>query len=57
MTIAASELSQKHCKPCEGGVPALSAEQVQRPSAGRAGVAADAPTASASAASGASRIS
>ncbi len=29
MTIAASDLSQKHCQPCEGGVPALSAKEVQ----------------------------
>lgn len=30
MTPSASELNQKHCRPCEGGVPALSAEDVQR---------------------------
>ncbi len=29
MTSAASDLSQKHCKPCEGGVPALSADEVK----------------------------
>ncbi len=28
MSIA-TELSQKHCKPCEGGVPPLAAEQVR----------------------------
>jgi 4a-hydroxytetrahydrobiopterin dehydratase len=26
----ASELTQKHCAPCEGGVPPLSAEQVRQ---------------------------
>ena len=56
MTVAASELSQKHCQPCEGGVPALSAEEVREhlravPHGGSA------TTANASAASGASRIS
>ena len=25
MTATASDLSRKHCQPCEGGVPALSA--------------------------------
>ena len=25
----ATELTQKHCKPCEGGVPPLAAEQVR----------------------------
>ena len=29
MTSTASDLSQKHCKPCEGGVPALSADEVR----------------------------
>jgi 4a-hydroxytetrahydrobiopterin dehydratase len=29
MTSVASDLSQKHCKPCEGGVPALSADEVR----------------------------
>jgi len=29
MTITASQLQAKKCKPCEGGVPALSAEQVR----------------------------
>jgi 4a-hydroxytetrahydrobiopterin dehydratase len=29
-TVAPTELSQKHCVPCEGGVPVLSDEQVQR---------------------------
>jgi len=29
MSTATPELSHKHCTPCEGGVPALSAEQVR----------------------------
>lgn len=29
MSVSAVELTRKHCKPCEGGVPALSAEQVR----------------------------
>ncbi len=29
MTIATTELTRKHCQPCEGGVPALTAEQVK----------------------------
>ena len=29
MTIATTELTRKHCQPCEGGVPALTAEQVR----------------------------
>jgi len=29
MSETASELTRKHCKPCEGGVPALSPEQVK----------------------------
>jgi 4a-hydroxytetrahydrobiopterin dehydratase len=29
MTVSAAELAGKHCKPCEGGVPALTTEQVQ----------------------------
>jgi 4a-hydroxytetrahydrobiopterin dehydratase len=28
MSVSASELRQRHCQACEGGVPALSAEQV-----------------------------
>ena len=28
-TATADNLSQKHCKPCEGGVPALTLEQVK----------------------------
>lgn len=29
MTITATELTQRHCRACEGGVPALSAEEVR----------------------------
>src|SRR5689334_17716509 len=29
MTTTATELTQKHCKACEGGLPPLSAEQVR----------------------------
>ncbi|HEY7154647.1 MAG TPA: 4a-hydroxytetrahydrobiopterin dehydratase [Gemmataceae bacterium] len=29
MTITATELTRKHCQACEGGVPALNAEQVR----------------------------
>src|SRR4051812_33942354 len=29
MTLTATELSAKHCKPCEGGVPALSPDEVR----------------------------
>ena len=29
MTATATELKQKHCAPCEGGVPALSAKVVK----------------------------
>jgi 4a-hydroxytetrahydrobiopterin dehydratase len=29
MTTAASELTRKHCAPCEGGIPPLSVEQVR----------------------------
>src|SRR5579875_2047914 len=29
MTITATELTQRHCRPCEGGVPALSAAEVR----------------------------
>jgi 4a-hydroxytetrahydrobiopterin dehydratase len=29
MNATATELTQKHCAPCEGGVPALSAEAVR----------------------------
>lgn len=28
MSVTATELIAKHCKPCEGGVPAMSAEEV-----------------------------
>ncbi len=28
-TATASELTHKHCKPCEGGVPPLSSDQVR----------------------------
>jgi 4a-hydroxytetrahydrobiopterin dehydratase len=30
MTSQTAELSQRHCKPCEGGVPRLSAEEVEK---------------------------
>jgi 4a-hydroxytetrahydrobiopterin dehydratase len=30
MNTTADDLSQKHCQSCEGGVPALSAEEVRR---------------------------
>lgn len=30
MTIAAEELTQKHCVPCEGGIPPLSGEEVRQ---------------------------
>jgi 4a-hydroxytetrahydrobiopterin dehydratase len=30
MTADAAELRQKHCAPCEGGVPALSEEQIRQ---------------------------
>jgi 4a-hydroxytetrahydrobiopterin dehydratase len=30
MTVTATELTHKHCRPCEGGVPMLSAEEIQR---------------------------
>lgn len=29
MTVSATGLADKHCQPCEGGVPPLSAEQVR----------------------------
>jgi 4a-hydroxytetrahydrobiopterin dehydratase len=29
MTVAEKDLTRKHCQPCEGGVPPLSAEQVR----------------------------
>jgi 4a-hydroxytetrahydrobiopterin dehydratase len=29
MTTSATELTRKHCRPCEGGIPALSAEEVR----------------------------
>ena len=29
MTITATELTRKHCQACEGGVPAMSAEEVR----------------------------
>jgi 4a-hydroxytetrahydrobiopterin dehydratase len=29
MSVAEKDLTRKHCQPCEGGVPALSAEQVR----------------------------
>jgi 4a-hydroxytetrahydrobiopterin dehydratase len=29
MTITATELTHKHCQACEGGIPALNAEQVR----------------------------
>ena len=29
MTVTATELTGKHCRPCEGGVPALGAEDVR----------------------------
>lgn len=29
MTITATDLTQRHCRACEGGVPALSTEQVR----------------------------
>ena len=29
-TVTESELSKKHCVPCEGGIPPLSAEQVKQ---------------------------
>lgn len=29
MSITATELTLKHCKPCEGGIPALSPDQVR----------------------------
>ena len=29
-TVTEAELSKKHCLPCEGGIPALSAEQVRQ---------------------------
>ena len=29
MTVTEKDLTRKHCRPCEGGVPALSAEQVR----------------------------
>jgi 4a-hydroxytetrahydrobiopterin dehydratase len=29
-TATAAELTQKHCAPCEGGVPLLSADEVRR---------------------------
>jgi 4a-hydroxytetrahydrobiopterin dehydratase len=29
MTVSAKDLTRKHCRPCEGGVPALRAEQVR----------------------------
>jgi 4a-hydroxytetrahydrobiopterin dehydratase len=29
MTITSSELTRKHCVPCEGGIPPLSAEEVR----------------------------
>jgi 4a-hydroxytetrahydrobiopterin dehydratase len=29
MSVTATELSGKHCAPCEGGVPALNGEQVK----------------------------
>jgi hypothetical protein len=29
MANAATELTRKHCAPCEGGVPALSPEQIR----------------------------
>ena len=29
MTITETELTQRHCRACEGGVPALSAEEVR----------------------------
>src|SRR4051812_35539143 len=28
MTATATELTHKHCKPCEGGIPALSPDEV-----------------------------
>jgi 4a-hydroxytetrahydrobiopterin dehydratase len=36
-TTTATELTRKHCVPCEGGVPALSAEQVRELLAGLPG--------------------
>src|SRR5262249_19972259 len=30
MSSATTELSEKHCKPCEGGVPALAPDQVRK---------------------------
>jgi 4a-hydroxytetrahydrobiopterin dehydratase len=30
MTVAASELTQKHCRPCEGGVAALNADEIKQ---------------------------
>lgn len=30
MTITGTELTHKHCRPCEGGVPALNAEEVRQ---------------------------
>jgi 4a-hydroxytetrahydrobiopterin dehydratase len=29
MTVSATELTHRRCRPCEGGVPALSAEEVR----------------------------
>jgi 4a-hydroxytetrahydrobiopterin dehydratase len=29
MTVTENDLTRKHCQPCEGGVPPLSAEQVR----------------------------
>jgi 4a-hydroxytetrahydrobiopterin dehydratase len=29
MTVSASELTRKHCRACEGGVPVLNAEEVR----------------------------
>jgi 4a-hydroxytetrahydrobiopterin dehydratase len=29
MTVTATELTRKHCQACEGGIPALSSEQVR----------------------------
>jgi 4a-hydroxytetrahydrobiopterin dehydratase len=29
MTVTATELTQKHCRACEGGVPAMSADEVR----------------------------
>ncbi|HTU22891.1 MAG TPA: 4a-hydroxytetrahydrobiopterin dehydratase [Gemmataceae bacterium] len=29
MTVSTTDLRQRHCRPCEGGVPALSADEVR----------------------------